>query len=288
MRLHYWQTAAPPNNFGDELDPWLWPRELGPRVLGDDGPWLVGIGSLLGDVLPFPDGELKLVMGSGAGYGTPPALDASWRIYAVRGPRTARLLGLPPDTVATDPGILARRHFPWASVPRETPVALMLHWRSTNDAWRTMAADLGWRFVDSRAGPERAMRLIAGTGLLLTEALHGAVVADAFQVPWTPLRTSEEILPFKWGGLVRFGGAPVRTGTGAPTVCARHRRQWRRPRPAGAQARAGDTGTPEGLTPTTLPQLRCRPGARRAPARYRPGLPALGCRARDVPGPARA
>ena len=104
MRLHYWQTRAPPNNFGDELNPWLWPRVLGPRVLGDDGPWLVGIGSLLGDVLPFPDGELKLVMGSGAGYGTPPALDASWRIYAVRGPRTARLLGLPLDTVATDPG----------------------------------------------------------------------------------------------------------------------------------------------------------------------------------------
>lgn len=197
MRLFYWETAEGPNNFGDALNPWLWPRELADLV-GPDGPWLVGIGSLLGDVRPFPEDDLKVVLGAGCGYGRPPALDASWRVYGVRGPLTATQLDLPADAVLCDPAILVGRHFDHAAVPKAAPVALMLHWRSVNAAWRAVARKLGWVFVDPRDPPEQVMRNIAGAELLLTEALHGAIVADAFRVPWTPIRTSAEVLGFKW------------------------------------------------------------------------------------------
>jgi succinoglycan biosynthesis protein ExoV len=198
VRLFYWETAEGPNNFGDALNPWLWPRELGSGLVGNDGPWLVGIGSLLGDVRPFPEDGLKLVVGAGSGYGRLPVLDRAWRVYGVRGPLTAARLDLPPEAAACDPAILVGRHFDYGAVPRRAQVALMLHWRSVNTAWRALARKLGWTFVDPRDTVENVMRDIAGAELLLTEALHGAIVADAFRVPWTPIRTSPEILGFKW------------------------------------------------------------------------------------------
>ena len=198
MRLFYWQAGDGPNNFGDALNPWLWPRELGALLDGTAGPWLVGIGSLLGSVRPFPSEGLRLVLGAGAGYGAPPRLDADWRVYAVRGPRTAAVLDLPPETAASDPAILVRRHFARDPTLPRAGVALMLHWRSANTAWRGMAEELGWAFVDPRAEVEEVLRTIAGAELLVTEALHGAIVADAFRVPWIPIRSSREILAFKW------------------------------------------------------------------------------------------
>ncbi len=198
MRLFYWETAEGPNNFGDALNPWLWPRELGPDLVGNDGPWLVGIGSLLGDVRPFPGGGLKLVAGAGAGYGRPPTLDGDWRVYGVRGPLTAARLDLPAEAAACDPAILVGRHFAYGAVAKRAKVALMLHWRSVNPAWHGVARNLGWTFVDARGKPEDVMRDIAGAELVLSEALHGAIVADAFRVPWIPIRTSAEILAFKW------------------------------------------------------------------------------------------
>ena len=199
MRLFYWEAHdGGPNNFGDALNPWLWPRELGTLLDGMDGTWLVGIGSLLGDVRPFPHEGLRLVVGAGAGYGAPPVLDANWRVYAVRGPRTAALMNLPAEAAACDPAILVRRHFhPDEGRPR-SGVALMLHWRSANEAWRAMAEDLGWSYVDPRAAVETVMGTIAGAELLVTEALHGAIVADALRVPWIPIRSTGEILAFKW------------------------------------------------------------------------------------------
>jgi succinoglycan biosynthesis protein ExoV len=235
VRLFYWEPSNGPNNFGDALNTWLWPRELGAGV-HDRGPWLVGIGSLLGEVRPFPTDDLKLVLGAGAGYGRVPGLDDSWRVYAVRGIHTARQLGLPAAVAATDPGVLVRRHFPWASAPRRSRVALMLHWRSANDVWQALAAELGWTYVDPMAGPDAVMAAIAGAELLVTEALHGAVVADAFRVPWVPIRTSREVLEFKWGDWCSSVGLeyaaatvlPVYSASGAENVAQGARRLIKR------------------------------------------------------------
>ena len=89
----------PGGNFGDNLNPWLWPKLLPGRIDGQ-GPWLVGIGTLLNERLPA-EGEL-VVLGAGAGLGRKPMVDARWRVLGVRGPLTAEALGLAPH--------LANRH----------------------------------------------------------------------------------------------------------------------------------------------------------------------------------
>ena len=44
----------------------------------------------------------------------------------------------------------------------------------------------------------RTIQQVRQSDLLITEALHGAVVADALRVPWISVRAYGHILPFKW------------------------------------------------------------------------------------------
>ncbi len=103
VRLYRWQGAV--RNFGDELNTLLWPRLL-PNFFDDDPTELfLGIGSVLD--ARHDATAVKVVAGAGyGGYQALPALDASWVVHWVRGPRTARLLGLPEAYGLGDPAML--------------------------------------------------------------------------------------------------------------------------------------------------------------------------------------
>ncbi|MCK7493604.1 MAG: hypothetical protein MZW92_21415 [Comamonadaceae bacterium] len=104
MKLHYYRD--PKGNFGDDLNPWLWPKLL-PGVLDEDeSELLVGIGTLLNHRLPV--GQVKPVLGSGVGYGGLPAHDGRLRFHALRGYLSADRLGVEPDQVITDAAVLLR------------------------------------------------------------------------------------------------------------------------------------------------------------------------------------
>jgi succinoglycan biosynthesis protein ExoV len=40
--------------------------------------------------------------------------------------------------------------------------------------------------------------MINHTEVLLTEAMHGAIIADSLRVPWIPIVSNPSILSFKW------------------------------------------------------------------------------------------
>ena len=116
MKLFYWGDRPElPANFGDQLNPWLWPRVLpelfGPTATGpsnseESRPALfLGIGTVLNSAIP-PDAAEYVVLGAGAGYGELPTIDERWRIHAVRGPLTARELGLDGSVAVVDPAVL--------------------------------------------------------------------------------------------------------------------------------------------------------------------------------------
>jgi len=192
--LHYFKIAH--GNFGDALNPWLW-EKLCPEIC-DPRPDILflGVGTLLS--ARVPPAPVKVVFGSGCSAGPPPRLDDRWHIYCVRGPLTAEKLGLEPGCALTDPAILARR---FCSVPakKSHPVSLMLHHQSMFHAnWRELAGRAGFHCIDPRGDVETVLADIGRTGLLLTEALHGAVVADALRVPWIPIRLYDRFAEFKW------------------------------------------------------------------------------------------
>jgi succinoglycan biosynthesis protein ExoV len=181
-------------NFGDELNCLLWPRLL-PDFFDDDAAILfLGIGSVLD--ARHPEGAVKLVAGAGyGGYESSPALDARWVIHWVRGPRTARLLGLPSVYGLGDPAAL----LPIQRAHGGRNIGFVPHFESLGrGAWAEAALAAGITLIDPRDDPEAIIAAIGTCRLLLSEAMHGAIVADAMRVPWIALRPLVAVHRAKW------------------------------------------------------------------------------------------
>lgn len=194
-KLYYFRGARP--NFGDELNPWLWPRLL-PGFLDDASDELfLGIGTILNSAVPTA--PRKIVFGSGYGYGDPPKLEpGKWRIHCVRGPRTAQALGLPDTLAVGDPAILLRR-MPWPRPTRQYPVSYMPHWESIDRGhWPLACAQADIHFIDPTAPVEQVVAELLASELLIAEAMHGAVVADALRVPWISVQPQLRMHSAKW------------------------------------------------------------------------------------------
>ncbi len=198
MQLYSWQGEAP--NFGDELNHLLWPALL-PGFFDDDTSKIVlGIGS----VLDCRHSRIvtKIVLGAGyGGYQKPPRLDRSWIIHWVRGPRTAVILGLPKILGLGDPAMLL------PCVPglfeiidaRSRSIGFMPHFESlARGAWEAVASMADMTLIDPRWPPKQVLAAIAGCSLLLSEAMHGVIVADALRVPWIALRPQARAHRPKW------------------------------------------------------------------------------------------
>jgi succinoglycan biosynthesis protein ExoV len=197
MQLGYFK--APRGNFGDDLNPWLWPRLLPGRLAETSDTVLIGIGSILDH--RFDSFPRKVVLGAGARKPeSVPSLDDSWTVVAVRGPLTAAALGLAPELAMTDPAVLVRKWVSRALGSRE--VGVVPYFRSPG-AWESVCAACGYRFIPPTLPVEEFLEAIRGCGRVLCESLHGAIVADALGIPWAALRCLNERIErdthqFKW------------------------------------------------------------------------------------------
>lgn len=213
-------------NFGDTLNDWLW-QDLLPGVFDDDPRVrFIGIGTILDRNLP--SAPLTVVFGTGTGYAPPPATvhDERWCVYGVRGPLTARVLGLSPRAALTDPAILLAGH-PAFVDPPPADVLFVPHWKSVRyGQWREACDLAGVEFVDPCDDAHSVIRRIAGARLVIAESMHAAIVADAFRVPWVPVLLSREVAPFKWAdwaATLELAYEPLRLGPSSPTERLRER-----------------------------------------------------------------
>ncbi|HEV7719091.1 MAG TPA: polysaccharide pyruvyl transferase family protein [Arsenicitalea sp.] len=198
MKLYYYSGTAP--NFGDDLNTWLWPQIM-PEVIadGDAGELFLGIGSILSNKVP--QAANKYVLGTGfGGYSPKPEVDDSWKFYFVRGPNTAAALGLDPALAITDAAILLRSvDAILEPAEKRFPVSFMPHWESAiYGAWKDVAEMAGVHLIDPRGTPEQVLEELKATELLVTEAMHGAIVGDALRVPWIPILPTSATHRFKW------------------------------------------------------------------------------------------
>jgi len=195
MQMYYYKGPSP--NFGDELNAWMWPRLLPDFFDGRANEIFLGIGSILFDF--HPQHSRKIVFGAGyGGYTAPPRIDDSWDFYFVRGPLTARAIGVDEKLGVGDAAILLR------SCIEERPAkrykaSFMPHWESTFDGdWRAACAAAHLHYIDPCAPVETVLDEILASELVVTEAMHGAIVSDALRVPWVAARPIQRQHHLKW------------------------------------------------------------------------------------------
>ncbi|MEA5462289.1 polysaccharide pyruvyl transferase family protein [Leptothoe sp. PORK10 BA2] len=215
MKIFYYRRRDGQPNFGDELNTWLWPQFL-PDFFDDDGTTqFIGTGTLINHRLPerTTDAKRLIIFSSGAGYEkTLPTIPSHWQIACVRGPLSAKRLQLPRQKAITDGGILVRRCFT-PTGQKNNAYAFMPHIHHANFAnvaWKTLCADMGIGYIDPRWPVEQILQAISQTEVLLAEAMHGAIVADALRTAWIPVITSPRILRFKWQDWCASIGVPYR------------------------------------------------------------------------------
>ena len=142
MKMFFYSAAIP--NFGDELNPWLWPKVLGDCLDDDNSQIFLGIGSILWN--SFPVSTRKVVFGAGyAGYtGKPDLHDGTWDVHFVRGPQTAEALNLNSATALTDAALLVRTQPLPVPAPSQ-PISFMPHWESVaRGRWRDVLPPLAF------------------------------------------------------------------------------------------------------------------------------------------------
>lgn len=190
------------NNFGDDLNRWMWGKILGRSLDTDDGTLVLAIGTVISREV-IPPAKRYIVLSSGVGYGAPPVNfgGPEWEILSVRGPLTAKVLGLPPEKAIVDGAALLRL------LPECTPlpaserdgIVFMPHYESLHTGnWKEACEMAGFGFLDPHTDSEQTVQRIRRARLVIADAMHAAIVADTLRVPWVPVATSPQINSFKW------------------------------------------------------------------------------------------
>ena len=200
MKIEYCRSKT--YNFGDDLNPWLWPRLLNEELLSmDDGIYLIGIGTLLTANrlnVQLKKAKELVIFSSGTWDDGAPALRDTCKVYGVRGPRTAQRLGLSEDKVIGD-GAYLLRSVELPDAQQTNDIGFMPHHRSEQYIdWQPICDQLGIKFVSAVQPVDECLAQLRSCKRLITEAMHGAIVADAMRVPWTPVKFSPLFREDKW------------------------------------------------------------------------------------------
>ena len=212
MKMIYFQGKQP--NFGDELNTWLWPQILPNFFDDDDRIVFIGIGSTIGKCFDYNYDAAKKKIVFGAGYVSeyhekPDVNQGDWDIFFVRGPRTTQQLNISSDLAIGDSAILLRT---LVDGRRRIPevVSFMPHWQSINFwNWEYVCELTGVNFIDPKRPVNEVIGELLRSRLVITEAMHGAIVADSLRIPWIPILPINAVHRSKWLDWAEALGIPL-------------------------------------------------------------------------------
>lgn len=238
VRCYYWRQHKMFKNLGDYLGvitvaalgfQCVNPKQTGPHIL-NIGRCLLPIGTVLGmKVLQWLDGPLDIWGCGWKGNALPADVMKRAVFHAVRGPRTVVGLELPSATPIGDPALLlpqlyphqAPRHRRTLFIPHifhmDGPSASMWRQRTGCDevlstwvvsTWPPRGDIALWDLADLLRAriklgvvPHTAwwtVDRIIGADFVLTGSLHGAVLAQAYGIPWAAYDHGVGNVPEQW------------------------------------------------------------------------------------------
>lgn len=192
-RLPVWWHVGRPN-FGDDINPGFFRRLAGLSTrfaAYRSQPHVLGAGSILEHA-----GRVSVVCG--AGFLRPPARPMAMpaRLVSVRGELSRRAFPQAGDVLLGDPLVLVSEF-----VSRQQPqhrFGLVPHVLSM-DRWRAWNSPR-LRIIDPAASPWSVIREIADCEVVLSQSLHGLIVADALGIPNVWVAPSDDMA----GGRFKF------------------------------------------------------------------------------------
>ena len=199
MQIYYYKDSV--GNFGDDLNGWLWDRLL-PNFFDSDTSVRVSvIGTIINEVMPKAD--KWFVLTSGVGYGHLPQGfgNDNWKILSVRGPLSAKVLGLGSDKYITDGAALLNTLAEFKPLPeneRSGVIFIPHHHAISVGNWEEVCRLAGVEYVSPQWNAVDVINKIRNAKLVIADAMHAAIIADAMRVPWVPVITSPQINTFKW------------------------------------------------------------------------------------------
>lgn len=198
MKLYYHKGK----NFGDQLNILIFDYFMPNAFDENEEKLFVGIGSLIGLVSRFPGRKIIFSSGLADGdestYGEVPKDLSSYEFLSVRGPLTANKLGINPELAITDGAILlAAMNLP---LKRSHEVISFMPHAGSEQFYdhQKMAMELGWQFISPAEEPMEVLRKMMRSKYIVTEAMHGAIVADTLRIPWIPYVGFSTVNHFKW------------------------------------------------------------------------------------------
>lgn len=197
MQLYYYKT--PHKNIGDDLNSLLWGKLYSAKFEVKSDHLFIGIGTILNNRLPPK--QYYTVAGSGIGYGELPRLaDSSWEFLAVRGPITKNALALNDGILCLDPAYLTPLWYrPKIKLFSSKRVGVIPHLNSiTRMPWHIACRRTGLTLIDVRSDPKKFIQQLINCNKVLVEAMHGAILADAYSIPWSPIKAYPGLNIMKW------------------------------------------------------------------------------------------
>lgn len=189
-------------NFGDDINPYILQRFLPKSVIESEDTCVVGIGTLLNnglldEIKPY---KKAIIFCSGVGYGNHEQLIGHEKLTfsGVRGPKSSEALKLPEDVAKTDAAILlADKKIDTKKKYKNTFIPHINTDWSSGRIIKRACDDLGIHYIAPNADLEEFLDTINKSESVITEAMHGAIVADTLRVPWIPVKI-HNALGFKW------------------------------------------------------------------------------------------
>lgn len=190
-------------NFGDALNPYIL-NKLFPNFFDEDlSEVFLGMGSIIGLKQHYKQKKIVFSSGYAAGsestYGSIPKIDLTWDIRCVRGPLTAKILGVDKKLAVADGAILLNLDSKTLS-PKKHKYSFMPHHTSFSmySQWAELMDSCDVHLIDPRDDVKKILQEINASEFLISEAMHGAIVADALRVPWFGVKVYPYINDFKW------------------------------------------------------------------------------------------
>lgn len=188
-------------NFGDDLNNWLWPKLIPECLEEDDGIDFLGIGTLLSNKRfsqKLRNSEKVVIFSSGCWGVDVPTVDSRWHIYGVRGPRTAAHLKISDSKVIGD-GAYLLSGLPLPSTSSASKIAFIPHHRSEQYVdWPKVCELAGLKFISATQDVDSFLLDVSQCKKVVAEAMHGAIAADIFRIPWIPTSFAPNFNNEKW------------------------------------------------------------------------------------------